>query len=169
MKRILIGCGILVVVCLVCGRLTVTVGPAVARLGVSGLSQINPSIGAEVQKGLESVQPLTGGAGSASVDYGSNTGNTANPSCSGAPTTRMTKNGRGQVSITPDHVPTRLRRGPSTSAGIISAFADGTPFTVQDTDPVCADSFLWWSVRLDSGQTGWMAEGNAVKYFIEPR
>ncbi len=35
--------------------------------------------------------------------------------------------------------------------------------------PICTDGFLWWPIALIDGTVGWVAEGDAGQYFLEPR
>jgi hypothetical protein len=52
--------------------------------------------------------------------------------------------------------------------------AEGTKMTILD-DPICAPrpntnglAFVFWHVRVtDTGQTGWVAEGDLETYFLE--
>lgn len=146
---------LLVLSCICCATLSTLLILSRSGNGPQSSNQGNDSV--------NNTQPTT------VTNFGSNTGNTGNTSCAGAPTSRMVKGMKGMVSNTPDHTPTRLRQTAGTTGKLLGSYPDGTPFTVQDSDPICRDGYLWWSVRLDSGPTGWMAEGNAQKYFIEPR
>lgn len=85
--------------------------------------------------------------------------------CAGAPTSRMALGMVGRITFT-DGTSTRLRSGPGSS--ILTLMPEGTPFTVIG-GPTCQDNFAWWQIRLVDGQVGWVAEGNANTYFIEPQ
>lgn len=43
---------------------------------------------------------------------------------------------------------------------------DGTPFQVTE-GPQCAEGFTWWKIHATNGD-GWLAEGNAAGYFVDP-
>lgn len=146
--------GFLVLSCLCC---TVVSTLLIFNLGGSNNQATNTKIEAASSNAQQTA---------VKVDFGSNTGNATNPSCAGVPTARLTSGGRGMVSNTPDHTPTRLRETPG--GKILGSYPDGTPFSVLQDAPVCSGGYLWWHIRLDSGPTGWSAEGNAQKYFLEP-
>ncbi len=61
----------------------------------------------------------------------------------------------------------RLREMPGFNGAILDMVAVGT--IVQTISiPVCRDDILWWEVKLDGGQTGWVAEGQPDLYYLEP-
>jgi hypothetical protein len=65
-------------------------------------------------------------------------------------------------------VPRNLRTAPSESAPIVASLMDGIAFDVIAEEPVCADSYNWWQVRLvANGLTGWIAEGRPGNYFFD--
>lgn len=33
--------------------------------------------------------------------------------------------------------------------------------------PVCANQFRWWEIELENDETGWVAEGDMVYYYLE--
>lgn len=84
--------------------------------------------------------------------------------CPAAPPSRMTVGQAGRVTFT-DGTPTRLRAAPTGT--ILQLMPEGTPFIVI-AGPQCQGELAWWQVRLSTGETGWVAEGEASRYFIEP-
>ncbi len=93
-----------------------------------------------------------------------NTVSSSNNNCGSAPPVRMTLNTLGRVTFT-DGTPTRLRQAPNGT--IIIEMVEGTSFTVVG-GPLCASPFNWWQVQLSNGLQGWVAEGSANVYYIEP-
>ncbi|MBI5928549.1 MAG: SH3 domain-containing protein [Chloroflexi bacterium] len=84
--------------------------------------------------------------------------------CDLAPKTRLQINQSARI-IYPEGV--RLREMPGFSGAILDMVAAGA--IVQTISvPVCRDDILWWEVKLDSGQTGWVAEGQPDLYYLEP-
>lgn len=66
---------------------------------------------------------------------------------------------------TPNSV--RVRENASAKAKQIGLLQQDMPFTVTD-GPQCAENFIWWRIRADSGLVGWVAESVAGKYTIIP-
>jgi len=62
-----------------------------------------------------------------------------------------------------------LRDTPSTSGGIVAQMPELSAFTVAErAAPSCdAEGYVWWPVSFD-GLNGYVAEGLAGEYFIEP-
>ena len=96
--------------------------------------------------------------------------------CPKAPKTRFNKVGdRGQVTDTKGVITTRLRRSPEViDTNIVKLLADKTTFTIIG-GPVCTEvkdtgqAFVFWQVSIDNDPLkGWIAEGDAKAYFIEP-
>jgi alpha-2-macroglobulin len=85
--------------------------------------------------------------------------------CPGAPPTRLRVGGFGLVTKEPP-TPSNLRAQPSTSGNILIRIPAGTSFPVQ-AGPRCADGYVWYQT-IYNGVTGWLAEGQTGKYFVEP-
>ena len=87
--------------------------------------------------------------------------------CTDAPESIITIGSAGEVS-TVDNVPVLLRVQPGgAQAGLVES---GQNIVVLD-GPECADGFpfTYWRVRVsETGLEGWMAEGDALSYFIVP-
>lgn len=66
-----------------------------------------------------------------------------------------------------DHVPKRLRVGPSLTAPVLYDLVDGVPLEIIG-GPICANSYNWWNVRVlaSSPVEGWLAEGGPAQYWI---
>jgi hypothetical protein len=62
-----------------------------------------------------------------------------------------------------------IRSEPKIDANIISAFIPGMFVKLID-GPVCTDGFVFWKVesRFITGGEGWTAEGDGIRYFLEP-
>src|SRR5262245_2430589 len=89
--------------------------------------------------------------------------------CPGAPPSRLTVGGFGQVTITPAGqvaVPVRVRDAAGRGGRVIGQITDGTSFQVKE-GPVCKDGFAWWHIATESID-GWVAEGDANGYYVEP-
>ena len=99
---------------------------------------------------------------------------TANPAedrsaksiCPNAPDSRLSLGRRARVTYS-NGINVRVRSGPGANYDKIASFPEGTKMTVTD-GPICADNYVWWKVKIDSGPTGWVAEGGPGNYFIEP-
>ncbi|MBN1286008.1 MAG: serine/threonine protein kinase, partial [Anaerolineae bacterium] len=92
------------------------------------------------------------------------------PVCAGAPPARMRLGYQGQTNPK-DTTPTYLREQPGAGEDVAS-IGPGVSFDVID-GPACAAvhgvEYVWWRVRLhSSGVEGWVAEGDAQLYWIEP-
>lgn len=62
----------------------------------------------------------------------------------------------------------RVRRQPSKAAREIAWLAPGVPVTLVD-GPSCADGWIWWYIRDDSGRIqGWTAEGDGHTPWLVP-
>jgi hypothetical protein len=85
--------------------------------------------------------------------------------CPGAPPTRLSLNGRAMVFNVPS---VRLRAEPGLDAEVLMNVSVGVIVTIIG-GPVCESSFLWWQAQLDSGRTGWVAEGQPGTYYFEPQ
>ncbi len=87
--------------------------------------------------------------------------------CVGAPPTRMWISGYAYVNLEPP-IPNRIRSGPGTAYDIIGTIDPGKVMLVLD-GPRCQDGWAWWQVRnIESGLTGWTAEGDIESYWLVP-
>lgn len=50
---------------------------------------------------------------------------------------------------------------------VIRALPEGSILSIIQ-GPICIDGNVWWQVDLPTGEQGWVAEGNATDYFVEP-
>ena len=86
--------------------------------------------------------------------------------CPGAPGSIISSGIRARVTLSDTNpLPLRVRATPG--GDYVLSIDEGTQFSVIG-GPQCADNFTWWQIRLDNGTTGWSAEGDATKYFMEP-
>jgi hypothetical protein len=60
-----------------------------------------------------------------------------------------------------------LRAYPGMESETVSWMAERTPFEVIG-GAYCKDGFRWLELRLDDGTTGWSAEADRERYFLEP-
>ncbi len=89
--------------------------------------------------------------------------------CPGAPVSRLTAGGYGQVTLTPPgevSVPVRVRETPGKTGKIVGQLSDGMSFQVKE-GPTCKDNYAWWHVTTET-LDGWLAEGDANSYYVEP-
>ncbi len=61
----------------------------------------------------------------------------------------------------------RIRDKAGKNGKVLGNLPEGVAFTVIG-GPTCADSYVWWQIKADNGLTGWTAEGDPTKYYIEP-
>lgn len=87
------------------------------------------------------------------------------PVCEGAPRTRLTNGERGRV-LDDDPRPVRIRRLPSVETAIVASIPPDGIFFVVD-GPRCEEGYAWYFVRYQRIE-GWLAEGDATSYFVEP-
>lgn len=69
----------------------------------------------------------------------------------------------------PGESPNRIRAEPNSSATIVAQFLAGETYILLD-GPVCLDNLVFWEIadpRLPGG-SGWTAEGDGSKYWLEP-
>jgi serine/threonine-protein kinase len=66
-----------------------------------------------------------------------------------------------------DPRPLNVRAQPGINSARAGQLEAGETFLILD-GPVCQDGLAWFLVRSNAGDTGWIAEGDASAYFIEP-
>ncbi len=91
--------------------------------------------------------------------------------CAGAPPTRLAV-GETAVVVTDADLPLVARSEPVTGERLELMY-NGYSLPIVG-GPVCAESGVWWQVRLRDGTTGWAVEGvfdanGEPDYFLEPR
>ena len=94
--------------------------------------------------------------------------------CPNAPETQLKVGDTGRVTFT-EGPAVRLRRDPVVAgSNILKLLADGTKFEVIDgpecvIDPETGAAFVFWQISIPGDPLkGWVAEGDAKEYFIEP-
>ncbi|MBL8134590.1 MAG: Ig-like domain-containing protein, partial [Anaerolineae bacterium] len=90
-------------------------------------------------------------------------GVTATQRCVGAPPSRVNVGDVIEVITQPD--PLRLRSEPMTGQ-IVANLSRGATATITG-GPNCQADFTWWYIDLGDGRAGWVAEGDAVEYYID--
>lgn len=60
-----------------------------------------------------------------------------------------------------------LRAAPASNAEVLTQIPVNSPFRI-DGGPSCIDNLVWWYVN-HNGQLGYVAEGQAGEYFIQPK
>ncbi|MBI5931890.1 MAG: SH3 domain-containing protein [Chloroflexi bacterium] len=88
----------------------------------------------------------------------------ASINCPGSPPTRLSLNLQAAVINNPS---VRMRSDPGLEAQVLQEVAYGTAMTITG-GPACVSNLLWWQVQLNS-TVGWIAEGQAGAYYLEPR
>ena len=86
--------------------------------------------------------------------------------CPGAPVSRLQPDYRGRITYT-DGTMTNVRQAPTVTAAIIGSMPEGESF-IAIAGPICADGYAWWNVEFDNGPIGFVAEGDASAYYLEP-
>ncbi len=87
--------------------------------------------------------------------------------CSGAPVTRLQKNGYLYGS-TASSTSNNVRSSPGTGANVLGLLPPGKAAQVVD-GPLCVEGYVWWKVRTLTGTlTGWTAEGKGSTYWLVP-
>lgn len=87
--------------------------------------------------------------------------------CGTAPTPRLTVGQGARVTFT-NGVPLNVRANPAGT--LMTQLAEGTGVMVVE-GPVCAEGYFWWRLEFASPGDiagGWVAEGDADEYYIEP-
>jgi hypothetical protein len=83
--------------------------------------------------------------------------------CPSAPESRLRVGDAAIVTSDPD--PVRARSAPVDGEVVDLLYRD---YRLSITGgPVCADSILWWEVRLRDDATAWIAEGVSDEYFVD--
>lgn len=85
--------------------------------------------------------------------------------CTRAPRTRLIIGERGQVSNN-DPEPLNVRSGPGIGFNILGILVTSEVFAVLD-GPRCNGEYAWYLVISEELQ-GWIAEGDANLYYVEP-
>lgn len=86
--------------------------------------------------------------------------------CPNAVASRVSVGIRARVTLPEvDPLPLRLRNAPG--GEFVLSMEPGTLFTIIG-GPQCVDDLTWWQIRLDNGTSGWAAEGDDERYFMEP-
>lgn len=83
--------------------------------------------------------------------------------CPDAPQTRLARDMQARVGG--DGI--NMRDNPGLNANLVLRVNQGEDVTIIG-EPSCTDGYVWWPVRLASGSEGWMAEGSANRYYLEP-
>jgi len=87
--------------------------------------------------------------------------------CAGSYPSRLRVGDKAYISYDPP-LPNRVRTDPNTSGEVVGYLQVGEKMTILD-GPVCAQCWIWWRVRfLDTGITGWTAEGDFENYWLVP-
>jgi len=86
--------------------------------------------------------------------------------CPGAPPSRLIPGQRGRITFT-DGTMTNVRQWASAQAEKVGTAPEGATFTIND-GPRCADGYAWWDLQFDNGLSGFVAEGDATSYYLEP-
>lgn len=85
--------------------------------------------------------------------------------CPDAPLPRLAVGMRAEVAPAIDRL--RLRFLPAVGTGEVGLLYSSNQFEVLD-GPSCNGGYSWWRVELDSGVTGWVAEGTWATYYVRP-
>jgi hypothetical protein len=87
--------------------------------------------------------------------------------CGGSYPSRLRVGDKAYISYDPP-LPNRVRSEANTSSEILGYLQVGEEMVILD-GPVCAENWIWWYVRsLDTGLTGWTAEGDFQDYWLVP-
>ncbi|MBN1202196.1 MAG: hypothetical protein JXJ20_10105 [Anaerolineae bacterium] len=84
--------------------------------------------------------------------------------CPGAPLSRLMVGQRGRVTFT-DGRPVNVRMDPG--GELVGSMPEGAEFNIWH-GPICRDGYAWWYVEFDDGASGYVAEGDADGYYLEP-
>ncbi|MCI0616979.1 SH3 domain-containing protein [bacterium] len=93
--------------------------------------------------------------------------------CSLAPEIRLQIGNKARITFTSGEK-TRLRSAPEGGDNLIATLSEGTELEIID-GPVCyprpgrSDAYVYWKVHVTTnGLEGWLAEGDADAYYLEP-
>jgi hypothetical protein len=79
---------------------------------------------------------------------------------------RLEPESGGRVTIS-NGKPVRVHTAPGATTQIDNMLTEATQFQVIN-GPVCQDGFRWFLVSAARGIVGWVAEGDAREYYLEP-
>ena len=85
--------------------------------------------------------------------------------CEGGPLPRLHVGGQGEVAPEIDRL--WLRALPAVGTGEVRVLYAGNQFEVIG-GPSCNGGYHWWRVQMDTGETGWVAEGLWEAYYLRP-
>ena len=85
--------------------------------------------------------------------------------CDGGPLPRLMVGERGEVAPGVDRL--WLRALPAVGTGEVRLLYTGNQFEVIG-GPSCNGGYHWWRVQMDTGETGWVAEGIWETYYLRP-
>jgi hypothetical protein len=115
-------------------------------------------------------QPSTWEAGLERISFDKislSVGNAAEPVCKEVRPTRLKDGDFAFISFYPP-LNQRVRSNFGTTSTILDLIPPGTAVKITD-GPECADNWVWWKVKvLNSGLTGWVAEGDQDTYWLIP-
>jgi hypothetical protein len=60
-----------------------------------------------------------------------------------------------------------MRSRPGKAGEVIAQVPEGTSVTLME-NPICEEGLLWWKVEIPTGEVGYVAEGTADGYLLEP-
>lgn len=87
--------------------------------------------------------------------------------CADARQTRLEVGDKAYVSFEPP-LSNRVRESPGTSAAILGHIRPGEEVKVVE-GPECTNGWVWWRVTsLETGLSGWTAEGDEADYWLVP-
>ena len=87
--------------------------------------------------------------------------------CNNGFVSRLTVGIAARVSEYPPYA-NRVRKEPEKDADIIGSIDPGEPITILD-GPSCDEDWVWWKVQsVETGLTGWTAEGDGDEYWLTP-
>jgi hypothetical protein len=88
------------------------------------------------------------------------------PECLGAPPSRLQLGQPARITIS-NGLPVRMRSRPGKAGEVIAQVPEGTSVTLME-NPICEEGLLWWKVEIPTGEVGYVAEGTADGYLLEP-
>ncbi|NDJ86990.1 MAG: hypothetical protein GYB66_14010, partial [Chloroflexi bacterium] len=90
--------------------------------------------------------------------------------CNGLVSPRLQIGDTARVLFNGDGLGSALRDNPGkeqSGSRFVTTMPEGTVITVLE-GPVCLDGMVWWQVSVPDGTQGWVAEGDAQQYYLEP-